>query len=80
MTQKSIVFWKKFTDFSEEYTASAFRVQKKAKQVERTKQSSACSLPGLLFNPEEGGSTFLQNEFKILLDVTASNSKRYYCS
>jgi hypothetical protein len=34
----------------------------------------------LLFDPEDGGNTFLRNVDKYLLDYTASNPRRYYSS
>jgi hypothetical protein len=48
---------------------------KPAKQPARS-MLQAQSLLGLLFNPEDGGSMFLQNIDKLLLDYTASHPRR----
>jgi hypothetical protein len=61
-----------FPDISEECTASIFRVdEKKSKLPTRSRQ-----LPGLLFSPEDGGGTFLQNIGENLPDYHNSTSQK----
>lgn len=49
------VFWHDFTDVSDKCSASNFKVVKDAKRT--TKMAASC----LLFDPEDGGSTFIRN-------------------
>jgi hypothetical protein len=73
--RKSCILWDvtpcsplKVNDFSEEYVASIFSAEKKAKQETSVKQSSAlllaslCFLAWLFFDPEDGGDLFLPND------------------
>jgi hypothetical protein len=58
---------------------------KQTNQPARNKKYTAstvfvCSLLGLLFNPEDGGSMFLQNNGKLLLFYLASCPRRQFSS
>jgi hypothetical protein len=59
----------KFTNNSEESTASIFRAKELAKQA-ASRVSHACYLLSVVFNPEDGGNTFLGN-ISILLPDTS---------
>lgn len=74
---RSRVVWQKFTDVSQELTASSFRVEEKTE--ERNKQAAVVNkdaiillficLLGLLY-PEIGGSRLLRNVGKLLPNYT----------
>jgi hypothetical protein len=62
----------KFTEVSEENAASDFWVQAYTKQADMKKSET--------FNPEDGGSTFLQNDGEFMLDYTAPHPRTQYSS
>jgi hypothetical protein len=73
------VAWWGFTKVSEEHTASIFRAEEWAKQANKRATSleftAFCLLVcllGLLFGPEDGGSTFLWNVGELVSDFTVS--------
>jgi hypothetical protein len=72
-----------FADVSEERAASTFKAEELAKQQQEPGFSYSLLLTvyflSLLFDPEDGGSTFFRKVGK-LPDYTASHPSRYYSS
>jgi hypothetical protein len=74
------------TEVSEERSDSIFKVENISREGASRKLGDACRLrlvgplPGMLFNPETGSSTFLRNCGEILLDYTASHPRTQYRS
>jgi hypothetical protein len=65
--------WQKFTDVSEELTASFFRFDEKTKQAPII---LLASLLYFLFDPGEAGSDFLRNVGKLLPEYTPLHPDR----
>jgi hypothetical protein len=78
------VMWRRVVEvyrLLEESIAFIFRFELQAKQSVRQKQAeNRNTLPPACLDPENGGSTLLQNVGKLLLDHTSSYPTRHYSS
>jgi hypothetical protein len=70
ITKSNILSGNRFTDVSEECTASIFRVGKQHGKQAACSKHDVCYLLGILFNPDKDNNLVLQNVYEHLSGYT----------